>query len=85
MDIPYRKTKDGIIIEVRVQPRSSKREIVVEGDRLKVKLRSAPIDNKANEELIDLIAEELGYKKSLISIKKGLSSREKVLLIRESS
>jgi len=35
--------------------------------------------------LIEVISKELGIKKTMISIIKGLTSREKVLLIKESS
>lgn len=83
--IPHLETKEGIIIHVRVQPRSSKRGIEVMGDKIKVRLMSPPIENKANEELLEVIAEELGVKKSSITIAKGLSSRDKVLLIRRPS
>lgn len=82
MDIPHKRTKEGIIIHVRVHPRSCRRAMEIEGEKLKVRLKSPPIDNKANEELVDLVAEELGVKKSSVTIIKGLSSREKVLLIR---
>lgn len=85
MDIPHKKTKDGIVINVKVYPRSSKRGIEVDGKRLKVRLKSPPIENKANEELIELVARELGCRKGSISIIKGLSSKEKVLLIKISS
>lgn len=82
MDFPHKKTKEGIIIHVRVQPRSFRRTIEIEGEKLRVRLKSPPIDNKANEELVEFVAEELGVKKSSVTIIKGLSSREKVLLIR---
>lgn len=85
MEIPYKKTKDGIVIHVKVQPRSSRRGIEIKGDDIKVRLKSPPIDNKANEELIEVLADELGVKKGSISIIRGLSSRQKVLLIKKSS
>lgn len=85
MEIPHKKTKDGIVIHVKVQPRSSRSGIEITGDELKVRLKSPPVDNKANEELIEVLADELGVKKGSISIIRGLSSRQKVLLIKKSS
>lgn len=85
MEIPYKKTKDGFVIEVKVQPRASRSGIEVKGDEVKVRLKSPPVDNKANEELIEVLADELGVKRGSISIIRGLSSRQKVLLIKKPS
>lgn len=85
MEIPHKKTGDGIVIQVRVQPRSSRSKIEVTGDKLKVWLKSPPLDNRANEELRELIAEELGINKGSVSIIRGLSSRDKVVLIKRAS
>lgn len=83
MEIPFKKTKDSITINVRVQPRSSRKGISgVSGETLKVRLTSPPVDNAANEQLIELLSEELGVKKSAISIIRGQSSRDKVVEIR---
>lgn len=80
MQIPFHKTKDGIAISVKVQPRSSRKGIDgVSGCCLEVRLTSAPVDGAANKQLIEIISEELGIKKSSIRIIKGLSSRRKVI------
>ena len=82
MDIPYSRTGDGIIIEVKVAPRSSKRGIVgVIDNMLKVKLTAPPVDGAANEQLIELLAEEYGVKKSNIIILRGETSRRKTVKI----
>ncbi len=80
--VPYKKIGEGILIHVRVQPRASKSAIEIMGDKLKVWLKSPPVDNKANEELVEIIAGEFDVKKSSVSIIKGQASRDKVLLIR---
>lgn len=83
MQIPFKKTKDGIVINVKVQPRSSRKGIDgVEGDVLKVRLNSPPVDGAANEQLIEVLSEELGVRKSSISIVRGLSSRHKAVEIK---
>jgi uncharacterized protein len=83
MQIPYKKTKNGVTIEVKVEPRSSKRQItgIMDGTILKVKLTAPPVDGSANEQLIELIAEETGVKKSWIRIVRGLSSKRKLVEI----
>jgi uncharacterized protein len=82
MEIPYKKIKDGILIRVRVEPRSSKRSISgVMGDVVKVKLTAPPVDGAANEQLIEVLAETFGLRKSGIKIVKGLSSKNKVVEI----
>ena len=82
MDIPYSKTKDGIIIEVKVAPRSSKKGIAgVMENTLKVKLTAPPVEGAANEQLIEILAEEFGVKKSNVVILKGESSRRKIVKI----
>jgi len=82
MDIPHTKTRDGIIIEVKVAPRSSKRGIVgVMDNVLKVKLTAPPVDGAANEQLVELLAERYGVKKSNIIILRGETSRRKTVKI----
>lgn len=83
MKIPYKRTKSGVMIRVKVQPRSSKKGIgAVAGDVLKVYLTSPPVDGAANEQLIEILSKELGVKKSAVHIVRGLSSREKVIEVR---
>jgi hypothetical protein len=82
MEIPFKKTKDGIQIRVRVEPRSSKRSISgLMGEVLKVKLTAPPVNGAANEQLVEVLAETFGLRKSSIKIVKGLSSKNKVVEI----
>ncbi|MGD0283308.1 MAG: DUF167 domain-containing protein [Dissulfurispiraceae bacterium] len=82
MDIPCSKTRDGIIIEVKVAPRSSKTGITgVMDNILKVKVTAPPVGGAANEQLISLLAEEYGVKKSDIIILRGETSRRKTVKI----
>lgn len=84
MDLPHTKVKDGIIIQVKVIPRSSKKEIAgVEDNTIKIKLTAPPVEGAANEQLIELLSEALNVKKSSIEIVKGDSSRYKTVKIKE--
>ncbi|MEJ2696554.1 MAG: DUF167 domain-containing protein [Candidatus Sulfobium sp.] len=83
MEIPFRKTHNGIRIEVKVEPRSSRKGISgVMGDVVKVKLTAPPVEGAANEQLIEVIAEATGARKSSISIVRGLSGKRKILEIK---
>jgi hypothetical protein len=74
---------EGLLIDVRVQPKSSKNVIVgLHGEALKVKLNAPPVEGKANKALIQLVAKLLGCPKSDVEILSGQASRSKRLLVR---
>ncbi len=73
-----------MIINVKVIPNSKKQEIKKEDDVLKIKLMSPAVKGKANKELIELLAKYYNTKKSFIKIKKGNSSKEKVIEVNTS-
>lgn len=80
MEIPYNKVKDGLVIEVKVVPGSSRAGVIgVFENVLRVKLTAPPVEGAANEQLIKLLSEEFGIKKSNVIIVKGGSSRRKTI------
>lgn len=70
------------IIQVKVRPNSriSAFEPAAGGAWLAY-LKSAPIDGKANAELIALIAQHFDCRKSAVSIRSGASARMKLVRI----
>ncbi|AMW26780.1 MAG: DUF167 domain-containing protein [Limnospira sp. PMC 1291.21] len=67
---------------IQVKPNSPQQLIRKEADgSLTVYLKSPPVDGKANQELIKLLAKKLDVPKSNIKIKSGLSSRRKLVEI----
>jgi len=69
-------------IQVLVQPRSSKNMIVgIIDQRLKIKLKSPPVDGAANKMCIQFLAKLLHIPKSHIEIKTGHRSRQKQIRI----
>lgn len=68
-------------VEVRVTPRSSRNQIVIEGNVIKVYVTAAPTDGEANKAVCALIAKKLGIAPSKVDVIGGLSSRNKVLQI----
>jgi uncharacterized protein len=76
-------SKDGVILKVRVRPNSSKNGLTIgAGERLEVKLTAAPKEGKANEQLLKFMGKILGVAPSAISLLRGRSSRDKILLVR---
>ncbi len=68
--------------QVKVKPNSKRQSIEEQPDgSLTVHLKSPPVDGKANEELIALLAERYNVSKSKISIKSGLASKNKLIEI----
>jgi uncharacterized protein (TIGR00251 family) len=76
--------RDGaVIFSVRVQPRASKDEIAGEmGGALKVRLRAPAVEDRANEALVEFLAELLKTSRSAVSILSGERSRVKRIEIR---
>jgi uncharacterized protein (TIGR00251 family) len=70
------------LLKVYVQPKSSRNEIVGPyRDGIKVKITAPPIEGKANEGLVQLLAREWGLPPSSIEIVRGHHTREKTLRI----
>ena len=77
------ETSEGIILNVRAVPRSSRAGLDgTIGDALKVRIRSAPVDGKANKELVEVLADAFGLPKSAVVFKGGETSKTKRLLLR---
>lgn len=74
---------EGCVLSVRAQPGAKRNAIVGEhGGALKIAV-SAPADQgKANEALIEVLADALNVKRSQIELLSGQTSREKRFLIR---
>ncbi len=71
-------------ITVKVKPNSKQQKIEITEDGIWIiNLKSPPVDGKANQELISLIAKELKITRSQIKIKSGLSNKNKVIEITE--
>jgi len=76
-------TPDGAVLNVRAQPRSSRSGIDgTIGDAVRVRIRCAPVDGKANKELIETLADAFGIPKSSVVFKSGETSKTKRILLR---
>ena len=67
-----------LVIQVKVKPNARVSTLAQAQDGAWLaQLKAAPIEGKANEELIGLIASHFGCRKSAVSIKSGASGRTK--------
>jgi uncharacterized protein (TIGR00251 family) len=71
-----------ILIQVRVKPnsRASTLEPSADGGWL-AQVKAAPVDGKANDELIALVARRFRCRKAAVSIRSGANSRNKLVQI----
>ncbi len=81
---PYLQgSKEGVIISVYVQPRASKNEVVgLQGNELKLRLTSPPVEGAANKLCREFLAKLLGVAKGQVRLVAGDKSRHKRLLAR---
>ena len=83
MEIEENVARNSISFQVRVQPRASKDEVAGEmGGALKVRLRAPAMEGRANEALVEFLAELLKTSRSAVSILSGERSRVKRIEIR---
>ena len=76
------ETADGVTFAVKVHPRTKKNAITGElGDALKVSLTTPPVEGRANEACIELLAKLLKVPRSSVTIASGQSSRNKVIRV----
>ena len=69
-------------IKVRVNPHSSRDEVMKTSDGYVVRVKAQPKEGKANVAVIKLLAEYFGVTKSSVRITSGLSGRNKIVEIR---
>jgi len=74
---------EGVVLRVLVQPRSSRNQLVgLQGDSLKVKLCSPPVEGAANKSCCEYLAKLFGISKSRVTLIAGDKARQKRILLR---
>jgi uncharacterized protein (TIGR00251 family) len=71
----------SLLVPARVLPRSSRNEVKLEPDGLRVALTAPPVEGAANEALVALLAEKLRLPKRQVQVARGATGRQKVLAI----
>ena len=71
-----------IFLQVKVKPRSRTSLLEQSADGIWVaRLKSPPVDGTANQELVELVAERFGCRKSQVTIKAGATGRTKLVRV----
>jgi uncharacterized protein (TIGR00251 family) len=75
--------KNGAAITVRVTPRMAKNEIteILNDGTVKIRLTASPVEGKANQGLIEFLAQVLEVKPAKIEIISGLTARDKIVAV----
>lgn len=68
-----------MIYEVKVTPGAKKDEVIVENSRITIRTTKHPTGGEANEAVIKLLSKHFHTAKGNIIIKKGLTSRNKII------
>jgi len=70
------------VIRVKVKPNARASLLAKQADGTWLaQIKSPPVEGKANEELVALVAKQFGCRKSDVTIKSGASSRTKLVRI----
>lgn len=73
---------EGAQLAILVQPRASKNQLVgLQGEELKVRLTSPPVEGAANKLCIQFFAKTFKIPKSSVRLLSGESSRHKRILL----
>ncbi len=85
MPLPWRVIEGGVLVDLRVTPKSSRDEIdaveqLSDGQPVvKIRVRALPADGQANDAVVALLAKKLRLPKSCVSLERGGASRMKTL------
>jgi len=72
-----------LILHLRVRPRASPEGFAgVRAGRLQIRVSAAPVDGEANERLMRILARELAVSASTLVLTRGVTSRDKDVLVR---
>jgi len=71
------------VVAVHAQPGARRDELSgLHGDRVRVRTTAPPVDGKANERIVEVVAAALGVARRDVELVAGATSRQKDLLVR---
>jgi uncharacterized protein (TIGR00251 family) len=80
--IPVHESPKGVSFSVKVQPRARRNAITgTLGDALKLALTAPPVEGRANQAVIEFLAETLEIPRASVTITSGETSRNKVVRV----
>ncbi|MES9897513.1 MAG: DUF167 family protein [Sedimenticola sp.] len=78
----YRWEGTDLLLQLRVQPRAGKDQLVApHGDQYKVRITAPPVDGKANAHLVRFLAKSFGVGRADVTLVNGGSNRNKCFRI----
>ena len=75
-------TSEGLLLKLKIVPNSSKNDIILEDEFIKVKVTAQLVENKANKALVEFLSKRFKIPKTKIEILKGDTSKDKTILLR---
>jgi uncharacterized protein (TIGR00251 family) len=82
-DSGYRWEDSDLVLDVRVQPRSSRDGFAGRfGERLKLRITAPPVDGAANEHLLRFLASAFGVARRDVELLQGERGKNKTVRIR---
>jgi uncharacterized protein (TIGR00251 family) len=73
---------EPVLLNIRVQPRAKRDEVVGERDgAIVIRIKAPPVDGKANAALTAFVAKAAGVPRSRVEIVRGATAREKVIRV----
>ena len=75
------RSNNNFVLRLNVKTNSRSQKIINNGDVLTIFLKSKPVQNKANKELIALIGKKLNLSSNQIQIISGSKSKDKLIKI----
>ena len=71
-------------LSIKVIPQAPQTSVVgCQGEWIRIKLAAPPVDGKANQALIEFLAEQLGVPKKKITLCTGEASRMKIVQVED--
>lgn len=84
MSAPGWSRRHGTVLELHIRAQAAARTSVLVGpygDSLRVRIAAPPVDGKANQALVALLAREFGVARSRVEIRRGQVGRDKLVRI----
>ena len=81
MNIMAKQPAASTFIKVRVTTGAKADSLMLQGETLRIAVKAAPKENKANVRVRELVAEHLGLPTSAVRITKGHHSSSKLLQV----
>lgn len=80
----FKWVNDDLVLFCHLQPKASKDEFVgLHGDRLKIRITTAPTDGKANKHLLAFLAKAFGVPVRQVILESGDTARQKTVRIEQ--